>query len=47
MNKDSGIKLKELQVNGGMTNNKLLMQIQADFLGIPVGEFFSCEFYDF
>ena len=37
MNKDSGITLKELQVSGGMTNNKLLMQIQADFLGIPVG----------
>lgn len=36
MNKDSGITLKELQVSGGMTNNKLLMQIQADFLGIPV-----------
>ncbi len=36
MNKDSGIKLKELQVSGGMTKNKLLMQLQADVLGIPV-----------
>ncbi len=37
MNKDSGIKLKELQVSGGMSNNKLLLQMQADLLGIPVG----------
>lgn len=36
MNKDSGIKLKELQVSGGMTKNKLLMQMQADVLGIPI-----------
>lgn len=36
MNKDSGISLKELQVDGGMTENKLLMQMQADVLGIPV-----------
>lgn len=38
MNKDSGIDLKELQVSGGMTQNKLLMQMQADLLGIPVGK---------
>ncbi len=25
------------KVNGGMTRNKLLLQIQADILGIPVG----------
>ena len=36
MNKDSGVELKELQVSGGMTKNELLMQIQADLLGIPV-----------
>ncbi|MGH0149824.1 UNVERIFIED_CONTAM: hypothetical protein FKN15_055565 [Acipenser sinensis] len=36
MNKDSGIPLKQLQVDGGMTNNKLLMQLQADILCIPV-----------
>ncbi len=36
MNKDSGISLKMLQVSGGMTNNKLLLQMQADLLGIPV-----------
>ena len=39
MNKDSGISLKMLQVSGGMTKNKLLMQMQADLLGIPVGKF--------
>ena len=38
MNKDSGISLQELQVSGGMTQNKLLLQMQADLLGIPVGE---------
>ena len=37
MNKDSGINLKMLQVSGGMTKNRLLMQMQADLLGIPVG----------
>lgn len=36
MNKDSGITLKELLVDGGMTVNDLLMQLQADILGIPV-----------
>lgn len=46
MNKDSGIDLKELQVSGGMTQNKLLMQMQADLLGIPVGKAaFFLEFY--
>ena len=38
MNKDSGIKLPELQVSGGMTQNRLLMQMQADILGIPVSK---------
>lgn len=36
MNKDSGMPLKMLQVNGGMTTNSLLMQLQADLIGIPV-----------
>ena len=36
MNLDSGIPLVALQVDGGMTANMLLMQIQADLLGIPV-----------
>lgn len=33
---DSGIDLKELRVDGGASVNKLLMQFQADILGVPV-----------
>lgn len=33
---DSGVALKTLKVDGGMTANDLLMQIQADVLGVPV-----------
>jgi glycerol kinase len=33
---DSGITLTELRVDGGATVNDLLMQIQADLLGVPV-----------
>ncbi|WP_269542836.1 glycerol kinase GlpK [Cerasicoccus fimbriatus] len=36
MNADSGIPLKELRVDGGASNNDLLMQFQADLLGAPV-----------
>jgi glycerol kinase len=36
MAKDSGIALAELRVDGGASKNDLLMQIQADFLGVPV-----------
>ncbi|XP_012946792.1 glycerol kinase [Aplysia californica] len=36
MNKDSGIELTSLKVDGGMTVNALLMQVQADILGIRV-----------
>ncbi|XP_075708843.1 glycerol kinase isoform X5 [Rhinoderma darwinii] len=36
MNQDTGIPLSQLQVDGGMTNNKILMQLQADILCIPV-----------
>ncbi|XP_049325937.1 glycerol kinase isoform X1 [Astyanax mexicanus] len=36
MNQDSGIPLNQLQVDGGMTSNRLLMQLQADILCIPV-----------
>lgn len=38
MAKDSGIPLHSLQVDGGMTANQLLMQLQADLLGINVGK---------
>jgi glycerol kinase len=36
MNKDSGVALKALKVDGGMVFNDLLMQFQADILGVPV-----------
>ncbi len=36
MNKDSGVSLKTLKVDGGMVVNELLMQFQADILGVPV-----------
>ncbi len=36
MARDSGIKLDFLRVDGGMVVNNLLMQFQADILGIPV-----------
>mmetsp|Transcript_27913 Transcript_27913/g.65263 ORF Transcript_27913/g.65263 Transcript_27913/m.65263 type:complete len:643 (-) Transcript_27913:67-1995(-) len=34
--RDSGVKLKTLNVDGGATANKLLMQFQADMLNVPV-----------
>jgi glycerol kinase len=36
MEADSGIKLKELRVDGGASANNLLMQLQADLLNVPV-----------
>jgi glycerol kinase len=36
MEADSGIKLKELRVDGGACANNLLMQFQADILDVPV-----------
>jgi len=36
MNKDSGVDLKALKVDGGMVFNETLMQFQADILGVPV-----------
>lgn len=36
MNADSGVDLTELRVDGGMVANELLMQFQADVLGVPV-----------
>jgi glycerol kinase len=35
-NADTGIPLTELKVDGGMIGNELLMQFQADILGVPV-----------
>ncbi|GGS25031.1 glycerol kinase GlpK [Actinokineospora fastidiosa] len=36
MNADSGVPLTALKVDGGMVANELLMQFQADILGVPV-----------
>ena len=36
MNKDSGVALRALKVDGGMVVNDLLMQFQSDILGVPV-----------
>ena len=38
MNQDSELPLVSLKVDGGMTENQLLLQLQADLLGIPVGK---------
>ena len=36
MERDSGIPMRELRVDGGMVANELLMQFQSDILGVPV-----------
>lgn len=36
MNQDSGVEAVSLKVDGGMTANALLMQFQADLLGVKV-----------
>jgi glycerol kinase len=36
MDADSGVKLTSLKVDGGMVHDELLMQFQADILGVPV-----------
>lgn len=36
MNADAGTRLAELKVDGGMVGNELLLQFQADVLGVPV-----------
>jgi glycerol kinase len=36
MQTDSGIRAKELRVDGGATRNDFLCQFQADILGVPV-----------
>lgn len=38
MNADSGVELEVLKVDGGMTANDTLMQLQADVLGVPVSK---------
>ena len=36
MSRDAGVPLRELRVDGGASRNNLLMQLQADLLGVPV-----------
>ena len=36
MSKDAGLSLQEVRVDGGASRNDLLMQMQADFSGVPV-----------
>lgn len=36
MQKDAPVPLTELRVDGGASNNNMLMQFQADILGVPV-----------
>jgi glycerol kinase len=36
MEKDSGVQLTSLKVDGGMVVNETLMQFQSDVLGVPV-----------
>ncbi|MFB4298426.1 glycerol kinase GlpK [Actinomadura sp. NTSP31] len=36
MNRDSGLSLRELKADGGMTSDNLLMQMVADMLNVPV-----------
>lgn len=38
MNQDTGLTLDSVVVDGGMTENKLLLQLQADILGIKIGK---------
>ncbi|WP_328999984.1 glycerol kinase GlpK [Kribbella sp. NBC_00709] len=38
MEKDSGVTLDVLKVDGGVTANELAMQMQADVLGVPVSK---------
>jgi glycerol kinase len=38
MEKDSGVTLDVLKVDGGVTANNLCMQMQADILGVPVSK---------
>ncbi|MBW2545163.1 MAG: glycerol kinase, partial [Deltaproteobacteria bacterium] len=36
MNRDSGVELSALKVDGGMVHNEMLMQFVADILDVPV-----------
>ena len=36
MEKDSGVNIRMMKVDGGMVVNELLMQFQSDILGVPI-----------
>lgn len=38
MTRDAGAHITSLRVDGGMTQNNVLLQLQADILGFPIGE---------
>ena len=44
MEKDSGVKLGVLRVDGGMSVNALMMQIQSDVVGVQVHSLDSHRF---
>ena len=39
MARDVGAHMTSLRVDGGITQNNLLIQLKADILGIPIGTF--------
>jgi glycerol kinase len=39
MARDVGAHMTSLRVDGGITQNNLFIQLQADILGIPIGTF--------
>lgn len=43
MEEDSGSRIEEIKVDGGVSNNDFLMQFQADLLGIPLIKSKSAE----
>lgn len=43
MNKDTGIKIPALRVDGGAANNNYLMQFQSDILNIPIERAYNLE----
>lgn len=47
MCKDSGVSLKQLKVDGGMTKSDLTLQIQADVSDIEVGRNIYSIFFNF
>lgn len=47
MEKDSLNKIKRMKVDGGMTVNSYLLQLQSDILGIPVCNVFFLKILKF